>query len=170
MRSTYTYVLMEIPKKLYELVRAKMEAAGYSHAINNEGEVDMHGIALVPDGGEEVSGLNLALLRAVNVQRSKRWHEGGEPWGVADWSNAMAGEAGEACNAVKKLRRIETGLLKRGKGSLTREEAISMIAEELADVVLYADLLADHLGIDLSRAITEKFNLKSEEMDFPERL
>lgn len=170
MRSTYTYALMAVPKKLYAFVRAKMNDAGYQQAIGDEGEIDMRGIALVPDDSDDPSGLNLAELRVINVQRSKRWHADGEPWGVADWSNAMAGEAGEACNAVKKLRRIETGLLKQGKLSLTREEVIAMVAEELADVVLYADLLADHLGIDLSRAIVEKFNLKSAEMGFPEKL
>jgi hypothetical protein len=29
---------------------------------------------------------------------------------LADWSNAMCGEAGEAANVVKKIRWIETGL------------------------------------------------------------
>jgi len=49
MRTTHTYVTMEVPKELHDLVRANMEAAGYQHAINDEGEIDMHGIALVAE-------------------------------------------------------------------------------------------------------------------------
>jgi len=52
--------------------------------------------------------LNLEHLRFINAARAARWHKGGiESWSITDWSNAMAGEMGEACNAVKKLRRIE---------------------------------------------------------------
>lgn len=47
----------------------------------------------------------------VNLERCKAWHPGfpNDAWTGADWSNAMCGEAGEAANVVKKLRRQETG-------------------------------------------------------------
>lgn len=73
---------------------------------------------------------------------------GCEDWTIADWGNAMAGECGEACNVVKKMRRgdnIDT----------------SVLAHELADVVCYADRLAYVLGIDLGAAVREKFNIVS---------
>ena len=57
-----------------------------------------------------MSGLTLATFSAVNRKRSAHWHADGEPWSGADWSNAMCGEAVEAANVVKKLRRHETGL------------------------------------------------------------
>jgi NTP pyrophosphatase (non-canonical NTP hydrolase) len=45
-----------------------------------------------------------------------------------------------------------------------------MLADELADVFLYLDLLASKCGIDLPAAIVRKFNVVSERQDFPERL
>ena len=106
----------------------------------------------------------------VNKDRALIWHKGGlEDWGVADWSNAMAGEAGEVCNAVKKLRRIECGV-QQAKGPLTREDAIAEIAQEIGDTYLYLDLLAQRLGINIEDAIIETFNRVSEREGFPQRL
>lgn len=57
----------------------------------------------------------LEQLSATNGRRCERWHGAGwkgpdDAWTIADWSNAMAGEAGEAANVVKKLRRVQTDL------------------------------------------------------------
>ena len=72
----------------------------------------------------------------------------GSDWTPLEWAGAMAGEAGEAANVAKKIRR----------GDLTGDEARSQLAKELADVVCYADILAMQLGIDLGEAVQEKFN------------
>ena len=45
MRSTYTYVLLDVSPEAYREIRAKLEAAGYDHAIDGQ-HLDMHGIAL----------------------------------------------------------------------------------------------------------------------------
>jgi NTP pyrophosphatase (non-canonical NTP hydrolase) len=45
-----------------------------------------------------------------------------------------------------------------------------MLADELADVFLYLDLLAWHYGIDLPRSIVSKFNRVSAAQGFPEEL
>jgi NTP pyrophosphatase (non-canonical NTP hydrolase) len=111
--------------------------------------------------------LTLAALRAASVARAKRWHAGAEPWSGADWSNAMCGEAGEAANVVKKLRRQETGIQQPGPPPA---DLLAMLAKELADVVIYADLVAEHYGLDLSAAVTQKFNEVSDRYGFPERL
>ena len=113
--------------------------------------------------------LHFDELRQQNVSRRNRWHGDADEWVGTDWGCAMAGEAGEACNIVKKLRRHETGM---GIQYNTPERAalIPMLAEELADVVTYVDLLAAHYGIDLGRAVCEKFNRVSEAQSFPERL
>lgn len=114
--------------------------------------------------------VDLADLRKQNVARAERWHSEGEPWSLADWSNAMCGEAGEAANVVKKIRRHETGL---GEVSYNTPDMVRLhaaLAEELADLVIYADLVADQADIDLSEAIREKFNRVSEAQDFPERI
>lgn len=68
-------------------------------------------------------------------------------WTLADWSNAMCGEAGEAANIVKKIRR----------GDLD-PELLHKLGDELADLSAYVDLLAHHAGIDLEEAIQRKFN------------
>jgi len=51
---THTYVTMEVSDSTYKEVHEKLMAADYGHAINREGEMDMHGIALVrtPKGAE----------------------------------------------------------------------------------------------------------------------
>lgn len=118
---------------------------------------------------------NLAFwqLREQNMSRVKRWHPGfpggpGDGWTGGDWGNAMAGEAGEACNVVKKLRRAEEGF----KGTLDAPPAglVEALADELADLVTYADLVAAYYGIDLGEAVRNKFNQVSQLQEFPERL
>jgi NTP pyrophosphatase (non-canonical NTP hydrolase) len=114
-------------------------------------------------------GLTFSALRAVNVTRCKKWHPpDSTPWNAADWSNATCGEAGEMANVIKKIRRHETGAVNQGDPSL--EELRKMAAAEIADVVIYADLLADYLGVNLGEAIREKFNKTSVKFGFPERL
>lgn len=116
-----------------------------------------------------MSGLTFDQLREVSATRRDRWHHPEtEPWTGADWSNAMCGEAGEAANVVKKLRRIETGMPNERDGS--RELLIELLGYELADTIAYAALLAEHYGIDLPDAVAAKFNQISEREGFPERL
>jgi len=113
--------------------------------------------------------LGFSELRRVNVTRCERWHgPGSDPWTAADWSNATCGEAGEMANVIKKIRRHETGAVNEGDPPLATLKA--MAAEEIADVVIYADLLAKYLGIDLGQAIRSKFNKVSVKYGFPERL
>ena len=105
----------------------------------------------------------------VNAERAKFWHgKDSVPWTGADWGNAMGGECGEAQNVVKKLRRLETRI--PGSTHRSREALIDMLADEIADTIIYADLLADHYGIDLQLAIARKFNAISQREGFPERL
>ena len=111
----------------------------------------------------------LQELSATNRSRASRWHAGAQPWTGADWSNAMCGEAGEAANVVKKLRRRETSI-ESTYNTPEQQELIGMLREEIADVIIYADLLAWHYDIDLTDAVIDKFNKVSEAQGFPERL
>lgn len=113
--------------------------------------------------------LTFAELRQANATRVLRWHPPESvPWSGADWSNAMCGEAGEAANVVKKLRRAETGTM--AQGDPTPDELRAMLADEIGDVVCYLDLLALHYGIDMDEAVASKFNRVSARMGFPERI
>lgn len=101
--------------------------------------------------------LTFARLREHNVYRCEMIFHPLNAWSVSDWAVAFAGEAGEVLNAVKKLRRHEDGT-NTDKDPQTREQCLQEIAWELADTIIYADLLAAHLEIDLGNAVRAKFN------------
>jgi NTP pyrophosphatase (non-canonical NTP hydrolase) len=90
-------------------------------------------------------------LREANRLRTERCFHPIEEWSPTDWATAVAGEVGEACNKVKKLRRGE-------------DISIYAIGAELADTVIYIDLLCQRLGLDLGDCITRKFNEKSRQV------
>lgn len=117
-----------------------------------------------------MTDLTFKKLRAVNYLRQQRWLTGGvDTWTPSDWGLAMAGEAGEACNAIKKLNRLR-GKIASNNNPRTEARAIRDVGDELADVIVYADLLAQRLGIDLEEAVVRKFNAISKREAFPERL
>ena len=72
---------------------------------------------------------------------------------------------GELASLVKMMNRTRDGL-PGNKFDVTTQ----MLADELADVVCYLDLLSTSLGISLGKAVTAKFNAVSERMGFEERL
>lgn len=116
--------------------------------------------------------LTFAKLQKVNLERCVRWHDPAT-WSVSEWTNALAGEAGEASNQAKKLLRFDTGMTgpngKHNNGD-SREAIVAAIGAELADVVIYADLVAQRLELDLERLVREKFNETSRKYGFPETL
>lgn len=115
--------------------------------------------------------LTFERLRAANLRRCARWHPGGiGDWSLSDWAVAMAGEAGEAgeaCNVVKKLNRERDGITGNAKGEGDLREDL---AAEIADTLIYLDLLAARAGIDLAAAVIDKFNAVSERNGYPDRL
>lgn len=95
----------------------------------------------------------LARLRAANISRQSEWC----PDQIPDLSfrgNELAGETGEACNVIKKLERERQGWA----GS---RATVGQLAEELADVIICVDLVAQQLDIDLWAAVVAKFNATS---------
>jgi len=105
----------------------------------------------------EVKPLSFDELREVNAARCEECYHGINDWNLLEWSGAMAGEAGEAANVAKKIKR-EGG----GDDDVWTQARIEAFAEELADTVIYADLAAARAGIDLGEAIRKKFNEKSQ--------
>lgn len=104
-----------------------------------------------------MSSLSFDALRSANYSRCEEIFHPVEDWSLSEWTNALAGEVGEACNVAKKIRRMRDGT-NQPKDPQTMEKAISMLADELADVIIYADLAAARMGIDLGDAIKKKFN------------
>lgn len=112
--------------------------------------------------------LTFEALRAANIARCKKWHPGGvADWSLSDWMTATAGELGEAANVIKKLNRVRDGLVGNKE---TLEELQRALAYELADTLIYLDLVAAAAGVDLGRAVIEKFNIVSERNGFSDRL
>ena len=103
-----------------------------------------------------------ADLRAANLARQAEWDTDGQIT-LSYRGNELAGEVGEACNVIKKLERERMGIA----GSRAN---LADLAEELADVIICADLIAMQLGIDLNRAVAEKFNKTSEKVGLTTRL
>jgi len=77
--------------------------------------------------------LTLASLREANVRRCEAFGHAVEQWSAIRWALALFGEAGELANAVKKLI--------RGDGSK------AAVAEEIADVLIYHDLLGARMNM-----------------------
>ena len=91
-------------------------------------------------------------LREQSAARAAEWEARGaearpdlEPWTPDHWFTALLGEVGEAANLMKKLF--------RGFGNKESEvELHDMLARELADCVIYLDIFAREMGVNLWRA------------------
>lgn len=103
---------------------------------------------------------HFATLREANVARQRLW-DAEDKIDIAYRGNELAGEVGEACNLIKKIARERLGI----RGS---RATLGQLAEELADVVICADLIAMGEGIDLfGDAVPRKFNATSEKVGLP---
>jgi NTP pyrophosphatase (non-canonical NTP hydrolase) len=117
--------------------------------------------------GYLTDGLTFNTLRRANLKRLPLFRdrhgrtahakEDGSDWSPASWLQAVVGELGEYANLRKKFER----------GDYTAEEVRPMLADELADVVIYLDILASQLGIDLGDAVMSKWNRTSEKVGAP---
>jgi len=101
-------------------------------------------------------------LRTANEARQKEW-DGDGKISLSYRGNELAGECGEACNVIKKLDRENLGL----PGS---RDTVAHLAEELADVIICVDLIALRFGIDLNKAVMQKFNETTEKVRLLTRL
>ncbi|RKD61691.1 MazG-like family protein [Rhizobium sp. WW_1] len=106
--------------------------------------------------------ITLADLRAANITRQEEWCPDQKP-DLSFRGNELAGESGEACNQIKKLERDRHGW-RGSKGS------VAQLAEELADTVICADLVAITAGIDLEASVVAKFNATSDANNLRTRL
>ncbi len=109
----------------------------------------------------------LSRLREMNLDRCRNaFRHDLTDWSVMEWGCAIGGEAGELLNILKKIRREEQNL----GGSRVPGDSKAAVAKEIADIVIYCDLLAARMGIDLQKAITEKFDETSQSVNYLPRL
>lgn|SRR3990167_574476 len=105
------------------------------------------------------AALRTAALRRLPLFKNRRGEPAhskpdGSDWNIAMWTNAMAGEVGEACNLAKKIERGDFG----PPHTANYLKAMHKLAKELADVVIYADLACFRCDWNLDDVVIEKFN------------
>lgn len=115
--------------------------------------------------------LRFDVLREVNARRCVNGFKHRlKDWSVAEWTNAMCGEAGEAANIAKKMIRHRDAVAGNSGADTDLDVLRNKLGRELADVVIYADLVAASEGLDLGQYVRSTFNAKSEELGAEERL
>jgi NTP pyrophosphatase (non-canonical NTP hydrolase) len=123
-------------------------------------------LSVAPSAGAQTFALTFDDFRRANVTRCLKWHPSGiESWSPSDWLTAVTGELGELASLLKMRNRERDGL-PGNKFSPSDKQ----VADELADVLTYLDLLAAAIGVDLGRAAVEKFNEVSVRVGFPDRI
>lgn len=101
--------------------------------------------------------LTFAELRRVNVDRCvNAFRHSLDGWSLADWGVAYGGEVGEALNVIKKLNRARDGIAGNSVDTATLHR---MLADELADAVIYADLLAARIDVLIDTRSFAQFRL-----------
>jgi len=90
-----------------------------------------------------------------------------DSWSLSDWMTAVTGEVGEAANIIKKLNRVRDEI---PGNTETFEQLDERLKEELADVAIYLDLLAQVAGFDLETIREEKFAKTSRKIGYKEQL
>lgn len=104
-----------------------------------------------------MTSLTFAHLRRVNVARCiEGWQHPLEAWSLDDWLTAVGGEVGEGLNVVKKLYRVRDGIVGNAKGA---DALVADLADELADAVIYLDLLAARFGAEIYDTDFETFRM-----------
>jgi hypothetical protein len=129
--------------------------------------------------------MNLEKFSKVNLKRCtspEGFNHSLESWSEAEWTNAMQGEYGElleivcllgaslgkASNLTKKLLRHRDGVAGNVKPDDQDIDYLArQAAEEIADVIIYADLAMHRLGFNTSEMVVGVFNRKSEQLGCP---
>ena len=115
--------------------------------------------------------LTFEKLREVNLRRCLTdFKHPLESWSPLEWVGAVCGEAGEAANIAKKMIRLRDGVAGNKGEDLDPTLLRKKLLKEIADTVIYADLVASSQDMTLEEVLIEVFNAKSEEIGSPERL
>lgn len=113
--------------------------------------------------GGDTMGYPYQFLKVFRDHNTKRARENfSHPTDEAWWTNAIAGEAGEACNIAKKITRGDY------KTPAELKVAREALAIELADVITYCDLLLAQLGYETDEILLSKFNEVSKRVGYPQ--
>lgn len=103
-------------------------------------------------------------LQIINELRCKESFHELDSWNTCEWMCAVAGEVGEACNIAKKLKRLETSQGYRKEELGQAFQLTNELSYEIADAVIYLDLVATSLGFNLEDLVRKKFNITSDRL------
>lgn len=109
--------------------------------------------------------VTLATFSKANLQRcesSAGFNHKAHDWTAAEWLSACVGEMGEIAHVVKNILRLRDGLNTKPD---TEAELVEKLGEEIADTIIYLDMLAHSQNLDLEEIIVKKFNSKSKEIE-----
>lgn len=74
---THTYVRLPLSRAAYDEIAAKLRAADYDHAFGGDGEIDMHGLAVVVDTLRNAiprhSMTGIELIGAERAKQIAKW-------------------------------------------------------------------------------------------------
>ena len=98
--------------------------------------------------GTKQAYLTFNRLAAANLLRCEEVFRPIDTWSESEWMVAIAGEVGEAANLIKKRNRPEL-------------IDVDEVVDELADAVIYIDLLCTRMGRSLEDGIRRKFEAVS---------
>lgn len=103
---------------------------------------------------ESLRAANRARLPRFKNAKGERYHTevDGSEWTPAQWLQAVVGELGEYANLRKKFER----------GDIDAFEFQRDAGKELADVLIYLDILALNIGLRLDEQVINKFNIVSQ--------
>ena len=101
--------------------------------------------------------LTFQRLSEVNLDRCIDVFRQSLDWTHSEWATAMAGKSSAARSLIRRSR-------------LGEDIAPSYIVKELAELVIYADLLATRLGLSLGACVRDRFNEVSEQREYDTRL
>lgn len=114
-----------------------------------------------PTLSEGTYGLTFGVIQQACKDRDNLWAKGA--WTLRDNIVEFNEEFGELCGNIKRLRRIELGLVTDGK---TEAELTKGLEEELGDCGVVLVNIANKLGLDLGETIRKKFNKTSKKYGF----
>ena len=88
-------------------------------------------------------------------------------WSLSDWTTAVAGEFGESANIIKKINRFRDRITGNAREE-TLEVLLSRLKDELADTLIYLDLLIQAAGFDPEEIVESKFKRTSDKIGYQE--
>lgn len=105
-----TYAMLRVSPECYREIRSHLATAGYTHAFDTEGRINMHGLAIASDGSDQCR----PEMGCGPRRRSDRIRE------INDWSEQPATDIVAAlaflCEEVEELgRRVRESTAAAGR-------------------------------------------------------